>query len=92
MTVWLVCFLVLFALAELFNWVKQFDLPLPVAILAGAVLAVASNYEKIAGSYFGHVNVNTTVEPPKLEAPTQANPISFSAAHSVQEAQSLEIE
>ncbi len=51
MKVWLACFLVLFALAELFEWVQKFSLPLPIYILGGAFLAVASNYDKLFGSY-----------------------------------------
>ena len=51
MRVWLACFLVLFALAELFDWLQEFNLPLPIYILGGAFLAVASNYDKIVGSY-----------------------------------------
>ncbi len=50
MKVWLACFLVLFALAELFDWVQKFSLPLPIYILGGAFLAVASNYDKLFGS------------------------------------------
>lgn len=44
MKVWLASFLILFALAEFFQWLKQFSLPLPVFILGGAFLAIASNY------------------------------------------------
>lgn len=47
MKVWLACFLVLFALAELFQWAKQLSLPLPIYILGGAFLAIASNYNKL---------------------------------------------
>ena len=46
MRVWLVAVAVLFVLGELFDWVKGFMLPLPVYLLAGAFLAIASNYEK----------------------------------------------
>lgn len=52
MRVWLACFFVLFALAKLFDWVQELSLPLPIYILGGAFLAVASNYDKIVGSYF----------------------------------------
>jgi hypothetical protein len=51
MKVWFVCFLLLFVLAELFDWVKDFTLPLPIYILGGAFLAVVSNYDKLVGSY-----------------------------------------
>ncbi|PSB11990.1 hypothetical protein C7B62_03650 [Pleurocapsa sp. CCALA 161] len=43
---WLFGVAILFVLAELSMWLKQFILPLPIYILAGAFLAIASNYEK----------------------------------------------
>lgn len=43
---WLVSVGILFVLAELSIWLKQFMLPLPIYILAGAFLAITSNYEK----------------------------------------------
>ena len=43
---WLFGVGILFVLAELGIWLKQFILPLPIYILAGAFLAIASNYEK----------------------------------------------
>lgn len=51
--IWFICFVVLFALSQLFDWVQQLSLPLPIYILGGAFLAVASNYEKLFGSYLG---------------------------------------
>lgn len=51
MRIWLACFIVLFALAELFDWVKDFSLPLPIYILGGAFLAIASNYHKLISIY-----------------------------------------
>lgn len=51
MTVWLICFFLLFAIAEIFSWafdwLGNLSLPLPMNILAGSFLAVASNYDKI---------------------------------------------
>ena len=43
---WLFGVGILFVLAELGIWLKQFILPLPIYILAGAFLAIASNYER----------------------------------------------
>ena len=43
---WLVGVGILFVLAEFAIWLKQFILPLPVYILGGALLAIASNYEQ----------------------------------------------
>jgi hypothetical protein len=47
MKVWITCFLVLFGVAELLQWIRAFSLPLPVFIVAGAFLAVISNYDKL---------------------------------------------
>jgi len=52
MKVWIASFLVLFGLAEIYQWLQHFTLPLPVYILGGAFLAIASNYEKITGFPF----------------------------------------
>ncbi|KAF3884417.1 MULTISPECIES: hypothetical protein [Nostocales] len=62
MRVWLACFLVLFALAEFFDWIKEFQLPLPIYILGGAFLAVASNYDKLFESYFSCAIGEATLE------------------------------
>lgn len=43
---WLFGVGILFILAELGIWLKQFMLPFPIYILGGAFLAIASNYEK----------------------------------------------
>jgi hypothetical protein len=61
MRVWLACFVVLFALAQLFDWVKGLQLPLPIYILGGAFLAVTSNYDKLFGTYFSDVT-DTSME------------------------------
>lgn len=52
MKFWLVTCAVLFITAQFVFWLKQFLLPLPVAIFAGAFLAIASNYEKGIVSVF----------------------------------------
>ncbi|MFB2838756.1 hypothetical protein [Floridanema evergladense] len=49
MRVWVASFLLLFALAQLFRWMKHLSLPLPVFILGGVLLAIASNYDKRSG-------------------------------------------
>ncbi|MBD2776063.1 hypothetical protein [Iningainema tapete] len=67
MKVWLACFLVLFALAEFFDWLQDFRFPLPIYILGGAFLAVASNYDKFFGYYISNVT-DETVELPKLDS------------------------
>jgi hypothetical protein len=76
MKVWLVCVFVLFALAQFFDWVKEVSIPLPIYILAGAFLAVASNYDKIVGDYFSKVQSEILPQLPELDASTQSTPIS----------------
>jgi hypothetical protein len=71
MRVWLACFFVLFALAEFFDWIKEWKLPLPIYILGGAFLAVASNYEKFVSSYIKDVTRVIPSEQPQLEPPSQ---------------------
>jgi hypothetical protein len=86
MRVWLACFLVLFALAELFDWLQEFNLPLPIYILGGAFLAVASNYDKIVGSYLDEPSIEASLEQPRLDSLTPStNPISFSIASAVED-------
>lgn len=41
--VWIVCFVLFFAAAELYQWIQGMTLPMPVFVIAGALLAVASN-------------------------------------------------
>ncbi|MEH2077830.1 MAG: hypothetical protein V7K57_26095 [Nostoc sp.] len=88
MRVWLACFLVLFALAELFDWLQEFNLPLPIYILGGAFLAVASNYDKIIGSYFDDPSIEASLEQPQLDSLTPSNnAISLPIASAVEDAQ-----
>lgn len=47
MKVWLVTCLILFASVQFYEWAKGFILPLPIYVLAGAFLSLASNYGKI---------------------------------------------
>jgi len=68
MRVWLACFFLLFALAKLFDWVQELSLPLPIYILGGAFLAVASNYDKIVGSYFSDGVSEALPEQPQLDS------------------------
>ncbi len=52
MRVWLVSVAILFVLAEVFISIKDFILPLPIYILGGAFLAIASNYDRGIMSLF----------------------------------------
>ncbi len=49
---WLVSFAFLFVLAEIFLWLKDYMLPLPIYLLGGAFLAIASNYDKGMNALF----------------------------------------
>lgn len=94
MRVWLACFLVLFALAELFDWVKAFQvqLPLPIYILGGAFLAVASNYDKLFGSYFSGITTEATLDHPQLDSlPEPAHSISLTSSRAVEDCQQSEM-
>lgn len=51
MRIWLSCFLVIFAIAELYQWAQHLTLPLPIYILGGAFLAIASNANKRLGFF-----------------------------------------
>ena len=46
MRLWLTIVAILFIAVELFQWVKGVMLPLPVYVLGGALMAIASNYDK----------------------------------------------
>ena len=87
MRIWLACFGLLFAIAELYEWAKHLMLPLPIYILGGAVLALASNYNKRSSLFLRSVaapSVMPAVNQPTLDktAPQQSlNSISFSVKH-----------
>ncbi|MDJ0731717.1 MAG: hypothetical protein QNJ33_17170 [Crocosphaera sp.] len=49
MRLWISAVFVLFVLVQFYQWVKGFILPLPIYVLAGAFLAIASNYDKGMG-------------------------------------------
>ncbi|MBC1238955.1 hypothetical protein VF14_34200 [Nostoc linckia z18] len=93
MRVWLACFFVLFALAEFFDWLQKFNLPLPIYILGGAFLAVASNYDKIVGSYFTDASMEASLEHPQLDATTSSTePVSFAIPSVVENTQSTKVD
>jgi hypothetical protein len=83
MRIWLACFLVLFAIAELFDWLQQFTFPLPIYILGGAFLAIASNYDRIVGLYFQQANDST---PLNLSQQNQVSQVSGFHAGSISSA------
>ncbi len=52
MRVWITCFVLLFGAAELLDWLQTFAMPLPIFVLGGAFLAIASNYSKLTNLPF----------------------------------------
>jgi hypothetical protein len=52
MKMWIASVLLVFAMVELYQWMKHVTVPLPAFILGGALLAIASNYRKYAGWSF----------------------------------------
>lgn len=42
---WIAIFFILLAIAQLYQSIKEIDLPLPVYLVLGTLLAVASNYQ-----------------------------------------------
>jgi hypothetical protein len=44
---WIAIFFILLAIAELYQSIKNIDLPLPVYLGLGTILAVASNYQQL---------------------------------------------
>lgn len=49
MRLWIVSFVLLFAIAQAYDWLQQVSLPLPVLGMAGFGLALLSNYGKRVG-------------------------------------------
>ncbi len=47
MQVWVVCFLILFVGTQFYEWVQGLSLPFPALMIAGALLAIASNFSKV---------------------------------------------
>jgi hypothetical protein len=72
MRVWLTCFLVLFGVAELLDWMQDLSLPMPIFILGGAFLAIASNYNKLANLPF-HPDYESSDEPQNSVSQAQPN-------------------
>ncbi|MBV9385837.1 MAG: hypothetical protein JOZ78_05345 [Chroococcidiopsidaceae cyanobacterium CP_BM_ER_R8_30] len=96
MRIWLTCFGVLFAIAEFCQWVEHLTLPLPVYILGGALLVIASNYNKrIKLPWLDESStVIAAATPPNLPQPTSApqppRSISFTIRRSSEESQPAE--
>jgi hypothetical protein len=64
MKVWLVSVFILFALVQLVLWLKNFFVPLPLYILGGTCLALASSYDKSWGNFWTQNINHKSVLPP----------------------------
>jgi hypothetical protein len=69
MRFWITSVLVLFGIAEIFQSIKHFSVPMPMFILTGALLAIASNYNKLTNWSLG----NTTAEPRLMDSANSSN-------------------
>ncbi len=67
MRVWLTSFILLFGAAELFQWMREITLPMPIFILGGAFLAIASNYDKLSDLPF-HLDYQEPDPPSEIPA------------------------
>jgi hypothetical protein len=50
------CFSVLFGLAQLWGWLKQFSLEEPIFVIGGVLLAAASNFNRRAAFPFDRLH------------------------------------
>jgi hypothetical protein len=90
MRVWITCFILLFGGTELLQWVKQFSLPLPIFILGGVFLAIASNYDKLSHLPF-HLDYEDPPDSCAEIPPTESAPLPVSPKKSVHRPISFEI-
>ncbi|HEY9649365.1 MAG TPA: hypothetical protein V6C95_01795 [Coleofasciculaceae cyanobacterium] len=71
MRLWITSCLVLFGMIELYQWIKHFTLPLPMFILGGALLAIASNYDKLANWSLGNSTPDFPSPPNTVDSPSR---------------------
>jgi len=74
MRVWLISFVLLFGAAELYQWASELTLPMPIFILGGAFLAIASNYDKLRNLPI-HIDYEAPESKPKTVTPATTNPV-----------------
>ncbi len=78
MLFWLVSCGVLFAAFELFQWFRQVTLPLPLAIAAGGLLAIASNKESLPPEWrLNWRNLPDQAAAPRVESATERDNAAF---------------
>lgn len=82
MRVWAICFVLFFAVSELYQWLRDITLPFPVFVVAGGMLAVAANADKLPASLkrspFSPIPPTPTpTSPASLTPPSPPASISF---------------
>jgi hypothetical protein len=70
----LACFVLFFGLSQLFGWMRQFNLPLPIFILGGAFLAIVSNFDRRAGLPFSLIDEVFAPPAKEIKPPAPAQP------------------
>lgn len=90
MRVWLTSFILLFGAVELFQWMREITLPMPIFILGGAFLAIASNYDKLSNLPF-HLDYKEPDPPQEIPA-SQSSKVVLSANPKVRSAQTISFE
>ena len=63
LNVWLFAVAVIFALVQIYQWLQKVLLPLPVYVMAGAFLAIASNLNRGLNSSSRPKEVEETIKP-----------------------------
>jgi hypothetical protein len=71
MRVWLISFFLLFVLVEFHQWFQTVKMPLPLMLLAGVVLAIASN---LIGSRWTSFSKSEDSTPPFSDDLTESDP------------------
>ncbi len=74
---WVLIVVILFVGVQLFQWLQGAILPLPLYVMAGAFLAIASNYDKGMGQLInrGEQTVVTLAETMQAELDPQHNAV-----------------
>ncbi|MDX2229815.1 MAG: hypothetical protein NW220_09270 [Leptolyngbyaceae cyanobacterium bins.349] len=90
MRVWLISFILLFGAAELYQWASELTLPMPIFVLGGVFLAIASNYDKLKNLPF-HLDYEEPEPPPKSVTPAAKEPFQARAKASSTQPISFEI-
>ncbi|NEO74118.1 hypothetical protein [Moorena sp. SIO3H5] len=78
--IWIASVLVFFVIVEIYQWVRHVTLPLPVFILAGALLAIASNYGKHPGWIFRQPSFGSDSSAPNKRQDSQDQDITNNTA------------